>query len=515
MSRRQRQRRVSALPQNAESKGRARPRGKGSARPGWLVKGGLGFVVFLLVGILGGYLWVKSYLRSDEFRQQLGKQLGGAVGGQAEVGSIEWHGTAMEIEEVTVQGSKGGSWLLRDLDTAVDLSKFWDKVWVVPKIEIRQARSEWDFQEKKAVTQESRSASGKKSARRTGWIFLPNRAEVNEVVVQDYEGEVRLENREFSWDGVRLKTEPNNQVATLIEIEGGRLQTPFDWLGSLQLETGALTLRAGEVKLEQSKWITDAGLLELSGDLVAAMPRYRATIEDWAIQPLVPAEWSSFVSGRATGTFDWGAEFAEGEILLEGGRVKGLSFLNRLAAYAGAPRLRSLSFEEASAKISRQGESWQLKDIVLFDEGLLRVEGFLFKKPEGPSGTLQVGVLPGLLAHIPGAEEKVFLPGRGGLLWTELTISGTWQNPKEDLSERLIQAAGERMFELIPETGQWALRYSATALDQGTQVLLENQEIVLEEGAKAVEEVIKEGSNVVEEGVRTGFGILNEILGGE
>ena len=96
-----------------------------------------------------------------------------------------------------------------------------------------------------------------------------------------------------------------------------------------------------------------------------------------------------------------------------------------------------------------------------------------------------------------------------------MTISGTWQNPKEDLSERLIQAAGERMFELIPETGQWALRYSATALDQGTQVLLENQEIVLEEGAKAVEEVIKEGSNVVEEGVRTGFGILNEILGGE
>ena len=79
----------------------------------------------------------------------------------------------------------------------------------------------------------------------------------------------------------------------------------------------------------------------------------------------------------------------------------------------------------------------------------------------------------------------------------------------------MIWAAGERMFEMIPETGLWALRHSGEALDQGTALLLENQGLILEQGSQAVEEVIEQGSGVVEEGVKAGFGILNGILGGE
>ena len=96
-----------------------------------------------------------------------------------------------------------------------------------------------------------------------------------------------------------------------------------------------------------------------------------------------------------------------------------------------------------------------------------------------------------------------------------MNLSGTWDEPEEDLSERMIRAAGERMFELIPETGQWALRYSGEALDQGTVLLLENQNLILEQGVEVVEDVIEQGGDVVEEGVKTGFDLLNGILGSE
>ena len=156
-----------------------------------------------------------------------------------------------------------------------------------------------------------------------------------------------------------------------------------------------------------------------------------------------------------------------------------------------------------------------MKDFALFDEGLLRLEGQVTSEAKALSGQLQVGVPPGLLAHIPGAEEKVFLPGKDGFLWASVNLSGTWEQPKEDLSERMIRAAGERMLEMLPETGQWALKYSGETLDQGTRLLLENQDVVLKEGTKAVEEVLEQGSDVVEEGLKTGFGILNGILGGD
>lgn len=150
---------------------------------------------------------------------------------------------------------------------------------------------------------------------------------------------------------------------------------------------------------------------------------------------------------------------------------------------------------------------------MLSDEGLIRLEGNLRVKGDALDGVFRVAVPPGLLAHIPGAEEKVFQAGERGMLWTPLRVTGTLQNPEEDLSGRMIQAAGERMFELIPETGQWALKYGGEVMDQGTALILDNQGLVLEAGQQVVEEAIEQGSDVVEEGVKAGMGVLNGLFG--
>jgi hypothetical protein len=195
--------------------------------------------------------------------------------------------------------------------------------------------------------------------------------------------------------------------------------------------------------------------------------------------------------------------------------LRSLPLLDRLASYAGTSRLLRLTLEECRANYSWRKTAWSLSKIRIRDEGLLCIEGNLHAEGESLAGDLQVGVPPGLLASIPGAEEKVFLPGKEGLLWTPVQISGSTSRPKEDLSGRMIRAAQERMFEIVPETGRWALRYGAETLDDGTRTLLENQDVVLEQGAKAADEALKQGGKVMEEGVRTGFGLLNGLLGGE
>ncbi|MGJ8725699.1 MAG: hypothetical protein ACSHYB_14155 [Roseibacillus sp.] len=470
----------------------------------------------LILVLLGGFVWLKGYLRSEEFRQQLGREIGSAVGGRAEVGFLEWQGSRMEVGELSLISAKSGDWKARDLAAEIDLSGFWDKVWIVPKIEIREARSEWDLREKgadKSVTQgSSRKSSGEK---KKGANWLPNRTEVHEVLVSDYEGEVRTEAGDYSWDGVSLSCQPRQQFSNIVNLEGGRLQTPHEWASLLRLQTGALALSEEGLEVVASEWTgDDFESLEVTGSL-GRESGLSALFEDWDLKTLLPLKWQEIISGRLSGSADWNPEALVGELELKQGVVEGLPFLDRLAAYAGTARLQRLTFEEARAKVRKEEDSWEVRDLELFDEGLLRVEGTVAGQSEALSGQLEVGVPPGLLAHIPGAEEKVFLPGKNGMLWATVNLSGTMKSPKEDLSERMIRAAGERMFEMIPETGLWALRYSGEALDQGTSLLLENQGLVLEEGAKVVEEVLEQGSGVVEEGVKTGFGILNGILGGD
>ena len=85
-------------------------------------------------------------------------------------------------------------------------------------------------------------------------------------------------------------------------------------------------------------------------------------------------------------------------------------------------------------------------------------------------------------------------------------------DPEEDLTERLIEAAGMRMFENLPETGEMALRFTKNAIgeDPGGAIgkgleLLEKSGSLIDEGGK----VIKEG----EKAIKGAEGIIRGLFG--
>ncbi len=114
-------------------------------------------------------------------------------------------------------------------------------------------------------------------------------------------------------------------------------------------------------------------------------------------------------------------------------------------------------------------------------------------------GTFRLGLAPGTLATIPGAETDVFLAGERGLVWAPLRITGTLDDPKEDLTDRLIAAAGQRMFEVIPETGEKVIKFTRSLLGDSPSKTVDKGVKIIEEGSKTVREV---------------SGILDGILGG-
>jgi hypothetical protein len=235
----------------------------------------------------------------------------------------------------------------------------------------------------------------------------------------------------------------------------------------------------------------------------------------------VAEDWKQRLMGALAATFEvegkpGGEVVSSGDLIITDGVLPALPVLDRIVAYTSSMRFRRLALAEASLEFRKRGSVLDLRNIVLASEGLVRLEGEM--KIDGRiirKGNFRVGITPGILAHLPGAETKVFQRGAMGLLWPPLTISGSLDAPQEDLSKRLIAAAGERMFELVPESGKYALKYSGEVIGESTRKLLSREGIVLGTGKTLLDqanrtiggatgvnpgEVLEKGSDVIEKG---------------
>ena len=81
-------------------------------------------------------------------------------------------------------------------------------------------------------------------------------------------------------------------------------------------------------------------------------------------------------------------------------------------------------------------------------------------------------------------------------MWAPMHISGTLDNPEEDLSGRLMSAAGARMFDMIPATGLKVLKYTQQAVDDN--------------GQETMEKVVKKTTDVIDQTIKTS----NDAIGG-
>jgi hypothetical protein len=81
-----------------------------------------------------------------------------------------------------------------------------------------------------------------------------------------------------------------------------------------------------------------------------------------------------------------------------------------------------------------------------------------------------------------------------------LRITGTLDHPAEDLTERLQSAAGQRMFEIIPETGEKVLKFTRSMLGESPTKTIDDGVKLIEDGTKTMRGVAN--------------GLIDGILGG-
>ena len=478
-----------------------------TAGGGWFGKIIGGFSIFTLVAVGVGYAMLRSYLHSDSFRKFLSAEVSDVAGVVGEFALFRWEGLALETDLFEAKGSGVVTGLRADgLHAEVGFGGVGRGVWEIKGSSLKRLDISIDATK---TPEENLSAKvqrdSRKSTPKTSW--LPRDAELQVLDVGDVSVNAALEEGPATASGMKLHVQPGGAKNVYrAEVRGGTIHSPFKILPEIRLEQLRLRYQNQHVFLTNatvSAW--KSGRIEGSGewDMDSRQYTMEGDASGLTCEDIFSETWAKRFTGDVASSFtinnSSGSPTARGKLSIQSGVITALPMLDALAAYADTRRFRVLNLNEAHTDWRWKKGELALTDFVLSSDGLVRLEGSLTIQGRNLDGLFRLGLAPGTLATIPGAETDVFVAGERGLLWTPLRITGTLDDPKEDLTDRLITAAGLRMFDQIPETGEKVIKFTRS-------VLGDDPNKAVDKGAK----IIEKGSGIILDA----SGILDGLLGG-
>ena len=270
------------------------------------------------------------------------------------------------------------------------------------------------------------------------------------------------ENREYGLTGYRLVATPypkGGKDAWTLNIENGRVVSPFSWLRESGVKTATVRWVGDEVRLTSCRILLSPGNISAKAHYKLSTGQWKARIDVQraGVERILKPDWRKKLTGVLVGHIDFAGQAqqewgANGELRMEDGIIEGLPLLSELKLHGTTP-YRTLQIEKASCKLSfpytdaqhNIHNAWLWDNIELRTRGgSLIVHGRVITGQDGSlSGTLRIGVPQQLLAEL-GLEQTpltaqlfnapIELPG---YVWLHMNLSGTFDDPHEDLSVRL------------------------------------------------------------------------------
>ena len=413
-------------------------------------------LVFLGLILLAGWFGLRSFIHSDAFRGWLAKKVNQALRVEGQFEPLDWEGSTFKSAGFTATGgSKSKLQTLRISNISAHFN-WWELLkgkWVIDhasaeKIEVLVGKKS---SPPPAVTAPSDLPPKPQSYNLPNYLPSEFRIEQLYVASADLHWET---NRGDTGQLVGTKlsaTLKGPEEWDLTAIGGNAQHSPYP---PMQIDQIHASVTSGAVLIHEAK-----GLLPGGGEVqvVGKVSRGRqlnaqftCDFSELDANQVLPVDWH--VGGKASGHLVYAGDldrFEHGEVT---GAVKiaGAAFdmtnlfvtLHQLAKFGGLNEVRIDSIE---ANLKYSEHQLDLSNIRASYQDQVRVEGAGLIAPDRLEGNLLIGLSPRILGWIPGAEEKVFSEERDGLHWAKVNISGTPEQPKEDLTKRLISAFRDRM----------------------------------------------------------------------
>jgi hypothetical protein len=432
-------------------------------RLGWTA---LVLLVLLVASLVLARVLFARYLRSEAFRRTLGEGAANALhASRADFTPLDFDGSLVYADKFHATGSDGGIFSAIDADQLrADFD--WHGI-LRHTVQI----DELAIQRLNVQAPIGGGASEPASSNNPEWV--------QQQAGQGHEGwkvdlrKAVIDEANWQWSddatagvaGTALTLTPDGQNAWIIDAQGGTLNQP-GW-PELDIETASLRWKSPTLFINSGSLRNGTSRISVNGSVEARQSvDLQVKLDGVDVQPLLTPDWRERLTGRLTGEANihasLGGEAPSRDVRVSGsaslieGQLTALPILDEIGTFTQTERFRRLELTRASAVFTSTPGRVEVRDLVLEAEGLIRVEGAYTVENGEIAGKFQVGLTPATLQWIPGSEEEIFTDSRGGYLWTAMKLSGPATHPVDDLTPRLIAAAGNQVIKGAAGTVQKA-----------------------------------------------------------
>ena len=410
-----------------------------------------GLAVGLVLIVIGARIWLGLYLHSDGFRKLVSQKTSAALHAEGEYLPLHWTGTTAYSDGFYARGLPGSP--LKELRADqiradLEVSGLFHSAWRVSGLDIQRLQTSIGSVDTAPVAASSAPATAS-SGRSMRLELEPIRihdGNIQWAMGGTASGAVRRAQMVFTPGDASWEASASSGELVLLDWQPMRIEQ-----ARVRLQRDALFITDSHLQLP------DGGKLSASGQIgLGAARESDLTLHfaDVPVTPWLPKDWRGRLVGQARGETRLRGRLSgtdalstEGKVELTGAKLEALPVLNRLAVFTGSEQFRQLQLEKASAEFTWKPTRLAVQKLVMESRGLLRVEGAFTVEKDVIAGEFDVGVSASTLRWLPGARTRVFTVERDGYQWTKVKVQGPTSDIQEDLSTRLITAAGTELFE--------------------------------------------------------------------
>jgi hypothetical protein len=279
-------------------------------------------------------------------------------------------------------------------------------------------------------------------------IFLPNRVYLKRIETPQANVTWRFRGEQAGFFGTQLLITPHGLDFEYFAT-GGRLKMAL--LPDLDLRRAHLLITKTLLTLYDIDLASNSRSAEsIHAQANASIGKdksidLRANVDQVPIRSWLPAEWKEHLAGYAFGDLHWAGQdpklessSGEGSLRVSNGRIDSLPVLEKLAELSQKKSFEHLALSDCSLRFGWKYPKIDIENIAIEEKGKFRIEGEMSIEQRRLRGTIRLGLTREFLDWLPNPEE-VFSRKQDGYLWTNVHLSGTIDDPGQDLSPRIIE----------------------------------------------------------------------------
>lgn len=431
---------------------------------------GVVLVVLAACGLVVVKTWVNSYLRSPEFRKQIGERTAEHLQAKVEIAPIRFDTTEFFCDGLKGEGARDGKFSdikVENVRGEFRLPSVWRMVFGDKKFRVESV----DVQRVAVNFFEPRLPLVLPHPEKKDKLTEIGRIGVRELVV--------------GWDGGSV----SGIAVTGTPVEGG-WQIVGDGghakqKGLPEMDIVALRLVHKEPSLfvQEAKLRSEGGEITVTGEVAEKEKmdlQFKASGVD--VTPLLPEDWRARLHGRVKGDGHLLVSLREGTRVptvvtghaeLQQGVLETLPVLNKIADFTKTDRFRRLILNQVRGDFRYDQNGLHVTNLIVESERLILVRGAFTVANGQIDGSFEVGITPGPLQWLPGSQDKVFSAVRDGYAWATMHITGPVRSPKEDLSGRLFAAAQNAVVQQVEATATQAVGGAVDTVKKGASGVLD------------------------------------------